>query len=121
MVGLGETYIPAFALALGFGSVTAGLVTSVPLLAGALLQTLAPLGVRRFGSHRRWVVACVSLQASCYLPLAAAAMAGHASAVVLFGVASVYWGASLAAGPALGAVGGGALAPPPAGARLGPS
>src|SRR5262249_18570245 len=93
-------YIPAFALALGLGSVSAGLVTSVPLLVGALLQTLAPLGVRRLGSHRRWVVACVSLQASCYVPLAAAAMVGHASAAALFGIAGVYWGGSLASGPA---------------------
>ncbi|HKC50660.1 MAG TPA: hypothetical protein VKF60_07695, partial [Myxococcota bacterium] len=38
MVGAGETYIAAFALALGLGDIVAGYVASVPLLAGALLQ-----------------------------------------------------------------------------------
>ena len=32
MVGLGETYLPAFALALGHGEVLAGLVATVPML-----------------------------------------------------------------------------------------
>jgi len=37
MVGTGETYVAAFVLALGFGRVVAGLVASVPLLAGATI------------------------------------------------------------------------------------
>jgi len=36
--------------------VAAGLITTLPLLAGALLQLVSPAGVRRIGSHRRWVV-----------------------------------------------------------------
>ena len=35
MVGCGETYLPAFALALGLGPIVAGMVASVPLLVGA--------------------------------------------------------------------------------------
>jgi len=35
MVGLGEHYIPAFALAAGLGEVTAGWIASLPILAGA--------------------------------------------------------------------------------------
>jgi len=42
MVGIGEAYVPAFALAIGVGDIAAGLLASVPLLAGAALQLLAP-------------------------------------------------------------------------------
>ena len=38
MVGLGETYVPAFALGAGLGEVVSGLVATVPMLAGACLQ-----------------------------------------------------------------------------------
>jgi len=99
MVGLGETYFAAFALAVGLGSVTAGLVTSVPLLVGSLLQLAAPAAARRAGSQRRWVVACVSVQAAVYVPLAVAACMGGVPVAALFGLVSLYWGASMAAGP----------------------
>src|SRR5208337_2909956 len=43
MVGIGETYLPAFALAVGVGQVAAGLLASVPPLAGAVLQLASPV------------------------------------------------------------------------------
>jgi hypothetical protein len=58
MVGLGEAYVPAFALASGLGAVVAGLAATVPMLAGACLQMVTPAAVRRLGSYRRWVVLC---------------------------------------------------------------
>lgn len=100
MVGLGETYLAAFVLALGLGEVAAGLVTTIPLVCGALLQLSSPYGVRKLRSHRKWVVACAFLQACSFLPLAAAAIAGSIPPVWLFLVAAVYWGAGLATGPA---------------------
>ena len=48
MVGVGETYLPAFVLAVGLGELTAGLVGSVPLLAGGVLQMISPSAVRLF-------------------------------------------------------------------------
>lgn len=100
MVGIGETYLAAFVLALGMAEVTAGLVSSVPLLAGALLQLVTPLGVRKVGSHRRWVVLCVGVQAASFLPLVAAALLGRFPAGAVFLVAALYWGAGMASGPA---------------------
>src|SRR5438552_13040923 len=61
MVGIGETYFPAFVLALGMGEIAAGLIASVPLLVGAVLQMVSPSAVVWLGSNRRWVVTSVVL------------------------------------------------------------
>jgi len=100
MVGTGETYIAAFALALGLGDIVAGIVASGPLLAGAFLQLVSPYAVRRLGSHRRWVVLTASLQAASFLPLVVAAITGHLSAFGLLAIATFYWASGMAAGPA---------------------
>ncbi len=100
MVGIGETYLPAFVLAAGLGELAAGLITTVPLLAGGLLQLISPWAIRRLGSHRRWVVLCTLCQAASFLPLVAAAWLETVPVALVFMMASIYWGAGLAAGPA---------------------
>ncbi|MHB8898026.1 MAG: MFS transporter [Thermoguttaceae bacterium] len=100
MVGLGETYLPAFALAAGLGEITAGMVASLPLLAGGLMQTLSPLAIRRLGSHKRWVMICVLAQALGFVPLVVAGIAGSISASGILVLAGIYWGTGLATGPA---------------------
>ncbi len=100
MVGGGESYLQAFVLAVGLGEVFAGLVATVPVLIGSLLQLISPRAVRFFGSHKRWVVVCSLLQAACFLPLISAAWGGHISAMSAMLISSVYWGASLGTGPA---------------------
>lgn len=100
MVGLGETFLPAFVLAAGLGELTAGLSASLPLVAGGLLQLVSPAAVRWLGSHKRWVVLCASVQAATFLPLAMAAWSGAISRWAVFAVAAVYWAAGLSTGPA---------------------
>lgn len=100
MVGLGETYIAAFALALGLGDIVAGYVASGPLLAGAVLQLVSPWAVRRMGSHRRWVVTCAVLQALSFVPLTIAALVGSLSAAGLLLIATFYWGTGMMTGAA---------------------
>jgi MFS family permease len=100
MVGLGETYVPAFALALGLGEIAAGLLVAVPLLSGAVLQLAGPLVIRRLGSLRRWVIICAAVQAASFLPLVAAAVAGRLPTAAIFLIVTVYWAAGLATGPA---------------------
>jgi MFS family permease len=100
MVGLGETYVPAFVLALGHGPVLAGLVATLPMLAGAVLQLASPRIVRALGSHRRWVVFCVAAQGLSLLPLALGAFRGRMSAAAVFGVMSLYFAFGQGAGPA---------------------
>lgn len=100
MVGLGETYLPAFVLAIGLGELTAGLIGSLPLVAGGLMQTVSPYAVRFLGSHKRWVVTCAAVQACAYVPLALAAVWGTISIPAIFAIATLYWAAGLATGPA---------------------
>ena len=96
MVGTGESYIPAFALAAGLGEITAGLVATLPMLVGAAFQLVTPAAVRRLGSQRRWVVLCASAQAASFAPLVIAALAGRLSRPVLFFAAALYWGFGMA-------------------------
>jgi MFS family permease len=100
MVGGGETYFQAFVLAIGLGEVFAGLVASLPVLIGSVLQLVSPSAVRTLGSHKRWVSFCSGLQAVCFVPLIAASVNGRMTATAVLFVASIYWAASLATGPA---------------------
>lgn len=100
MVGLGEQYLPAFALAAGLGEVAGGLIATIPLLIGAAAQLLAPIGLRWAGSHRRWIVLCVTTQATSFLILIGAAMAGWLPLWLVFGSVSLYWASGLSSSPA---------------------
>jgi MFS family permease len=91
MVGAGEAYIPAFVLAVGHGEVMAGLVATLPMLVGAMCQLVTPAGVLWLRSNKRWVVACAILQATSFLPLAGAALAGHISRLAVLVTTSLYW------------------------------
>jgi len=100
MVGCGEQYIPAFALALGLGPVAAGMMVSVPVMVGAVLQMITPLAVARLGTNRGWVLACTTVQAASFVPFAVWAIRGHATLPELLLAASVYWSAGMAGAPA---------------------
>lgn len=100
MVGLGETYFAAFALAMGLGEVAAGLVASLPVMTGGVMQMISLRAVRWVGSEKRWILICASLQALAFVPLVVAALFGSISLATLFLIASIYWGAGLATGPA---------------------
>lgn len=102
MVGIGETYFAAFALAIGAGETFAGLIATLPMLAGASLQLATPWALRRLRSYRTWVVLCASLQATALLvmPIAAWIVGTSAAAIWVFIAATAYWAASQATGPA---------------------
>ncbi len=100
MVGVGETFLPAFALAVGLGQVTAGIVGSVPLMAGGLLQLVSLWALARGFSQKWWIVLSAGLQALAFIPLMWAAYQGSVSGPVLLLIASFYWATGLASGPA---------------------
>lgn len=99
MVGVGESYLAAFALAVGLGEISAGLVSSVPLLVGGILQLISLRAVAWFGSEKRWIVFCATLQGLSFFPLVWAAVSGSITLVPLLAIASLYWAGGLASGP----------------------
>lgn len=101
MVGLGESYFPAFALALSLGEASSGLMATLPMLLGATLQIFTPWALRRVSSNRRWVVTGATIQAVSVILLPLAALAsGSLTAVFAFGLATLYWAGNLATAPA---------------------
>ena len=100
MVGMGEAYFPAFALAIGLGEVAAGLISSLPMLAGGLLQLISLRAVDWLGSEKRWVLVCAAVQGLAFIPLAVAAWMGSISLASMLVIASIYWASGLASGPA---------------------
>lgn len=100
MVGMGETYFPAFALALGMGEVTAGIVASAPMMVGGILQLISPRAIARVGSYKNWIIISAALQGLSLIPLVIAAWLGSLSPAALLVIASLYWAGGLAAGPA---------------------
>jgi MFS family permease len=100
MVGVGETYLPAFVLALTGSQLACGLTATVPLLVGAILQLFVPFAIQRLHSYRRWVVVCAVVQALSFVPLIIASLVGSFSVIAVFGVIAIYWATGQAGGSA---------------------
>ena len=98
MVGTGETYFAAFAIALVSSDKLGGLVASVPPLVGATLQLFAPVLAARVKSPSRWIQICAILQVASFIPMIVGAIAGVLPMWLLFVVAGIYWTAALGAG-----------------------
>ncbi len=96
MAGVAEVYLPAFGLALGMSPVLAGLLASVPLLAGGVLQLVTPRVIQRVSSLRGWVAVCWAAQAVAFVPLTFVALTGQVATGVVFASAAVYWAAGMA-------------------------
>ncbi len=94
-VGIGETYLPVFVLVLSGSQLACGLVSTLPLVAGAALQMVSPRWMRYCGSYRRWVAACAVVQAVAFIPLVIAAYTGHMRLAVVFALVAVYWATGL--------------------------
>jgi MFS family permease len=99
MVGFGETYFPAFALFLGASPLQVGIVTTVPILAGAAFQLWATAAAHRLGD-RRWVIASAALQAAVFVPIALLARRTGGGYPALLAWACLYWMLNLGINPA---------------------
>ncbi len=100
MVGFGETYFSAFALAVGSTDTFAGLINVVPLLVGSLLQLLVPLAAKKFNSYRTWVCFAAGVQSLSLFWFAFLANQNRISEILVFFAAIVYWSASMSTTPA---------------------
>jgi MFS family permease len=100
MVGLGETYLSAFVLVLGFSPVAAGLITTIPVVVGSTIQLLFSWIYKYLKSYRMWVVRCARTQAITLMALAALPYLAPQSLIVFYLLASLYWTCTFSAGPA---------------------
>ena len=100
MVGAGESYLPAYVISIGLGEVFAGLLSSLPLVSGALLQLFTPRFVRKMGSVKSWVVTMTFIQGLAFIPLIYYSLFYGPRFWVLFLILTLYWGAGFAVGPA---------------------
>lgn len=100
MLGAGESSLSPYLLAAGHSAVSSGLITTVPLFLGALLQNLSPSALKRLGSVRRWSVGMAALQGAILLLLGGGALVGGMPLELIFLLASVYWAAGWSVGPA---------------------
>ncbi|MBK9322801.1 MAG: MFS transporter [Bdellovibrionaceae bacterium] len=100
MVGAGESYLPAYVVAIGMGEIFAGYLATLPLVGGAVLQLFTPKILHRVNSHKYWVVLSAFIQALAFLPLLYFSLTKAPNFWVLFAVLTLYWGAGFSAGAA---------------------
>lgn len=98
VIGAGETYLPAYSLSIGMGEVFAGVLASLPLVSGAILQLITPRGLQQVRSHKHWVVAVSSLQALTFVPLIYFSATHAPNFWTLFLILTLYWGSGFSAG-----------------------
>ncbi len=99
MVGTGELYFPAFALLLGASIFDVGLLTTLPILVGTLVQLASPAIAERTGV-KRFVVVAATLQALVFLPLPFLPAGAWWSYTALLVSSCAYWTLGLAVAPA---------------------
>lgn len=99
MIGLGEAYIGAYALACGFSERYAGLIATIPLGAASLAQLFAPKLLRLLKGRRQFVVGCAIAQAMTLFLITGHAIFDRSSPTLLITVLTLYWLFGLSAGP----------------------
>ncbi len=92
MVALGETNFQIFAVALAAGETLVGLVATVPMMLGAVVQLLTPWALSVTRNFQHWVVGTAALQAASLLILPLAVLLhGNAAIVCVLFAATLYW------------------------------
>lgn len=99
MVGAGESYLPAYALSLGYSDVAAGILTSLPLITGAFLQLFTPTLVQKSKKPKRWMVLSAALQAMVFLPLIYFETYQKPNFWVLILIFTLYWTSGFSINP----------------------
>lgn len=99
MVGAGESYLPAYALSLGYSEVAAGILTSLPLITGAFLQLFTPTLVQKSKKPKRWMVLSAMVQAMVFLPLIYFETHAKPNFWILILIFSLYWTSGFSINP----------------------
>ncbi|WP_141734928.1 MFS transporter [Oligoflexus tunisiensis] len=103
MVGMAETYLSAFVLTMGFSERASGLLVTLPMLIGSVIQLASGFCAQFFRSQKFWVMVSASIQGSALVLLALLSYGWTISPlsndITVFVLISVYWTFGLAAGP----------------------
>jgi len=100
MIGLAETWFGAFYIAAGISTFSIGILATLPLLVGSLIQLATPWGIRRAGSYRVWSVMISTIQGLSLIALAISCGLGAANFWTIFLLMVIYRASSLAMIPA---------------------
>jgi MFS family permease len=103
MVGVSESFLGALAVELGHTGAALALLTTFPLVVGALAQLASPLLARRLGSPERLVVLSAFGQALSHLGLLAVTVSGTGALMPLLLAKIAFWLTGSLVGPAWGA------------------
>jgi MFS family permease len=100
---MGETYLGAFVLTMGFSERASGLLVTLPTLIGSVLQLAAGFWAQFFRSQKAWVMVSASMQGTALVLLSLLSWGWKISPlpkdITVFILISAYWTFGLAAGP----------------------
>jgi hypothetical protein len=101
MVGLGETYLVAFALSVGISAAHSSYLAIIPVILGSFLQFLFSQRASRSPHTKQWLMVCTGGQALVLLVLSAIGFSDlrPITAQWLAALASLYWAFGFVAGP----------------------
>jgi len=100
MIGVGETYIAAYAIACGFSDRYSGLITALPLGLASILQLFAGRLTKFFSTRKRFVITAACAQAFTLFLIAGHNIFDRGSPALLIGVLTLYWVCGLSIAPA---------------------
>ncbi len=99
MVGIGESYFAAFALSKGFSAVSAGLLTTLPLVLGAVVPLFFVHWVSQVRSLKKWVVWSAGFQAVSLIGLVLASALPEPPQILVFTLATLYFAGGFMVAP----------------------
>lgn len=103
MVGVGESYLGALAVELGYDNTSLALLATIPLLSGAVSQfATAPL-TRWLGARKRLVVIGAATQSAVHAGLIWVACSRDVGLVSFLTLKCIYWVSAMVIAPAWGA------------------
>ena len=100
MIGFGESFFPAYAVFLMASNIELGLLTSLPLLLGSVVQLYTHTLLCRLKTRKKLVSVMALLQGIMYLPIAIVFFLGTDSVFWLILFACVYWVFGMVLSPA---------------------
>jgi hypothetical protein len=99
MIGAGEVYIGAYAIACGFSDRYSGLITALPLGIASILQLFTGRLRKLFKARKHFVIVCAAGQAFALFAITGHGLFAKDSPDLLMFMLTMYWICGLTAGP----------------------